>query len=145
MNQDKQRRPGPLDLEKPFTLHSPLAWLATLHLNHTGSREETRVARTLRCRRNLHQSPKVGVATRILQEVQPRNVGQRHAVAAVLLESGKKKTTRTHNPQSHNSKTLARRSVRKRSAAPSGTRRARFQLQVPVSFFQILKFQILEF
>ena len=41
--------------------------------------------------------------------------------------------------------TSARRNARKRSAAPSGARRARLTLQIPVSFFQILKFQILKF
>ena len=90
VNQEEQLRPCPLDLLDPFTVqHGPLAWLETLHLFQTGSREETRVAaRTPRCRRSIHQSPKLGVAIRILQEGQPRCVGQRHTVAATLSESG---------------------------------------------------------
>ena len=47
--------------------------------------------------------------------------------------------------QQVNPKTLARRNARKRSAAPSGARRAGFQLQVPVSFCQVLEFQVLKF
>ena len=40
---------------------------------------------------------------------------------------------------------LAWRNARKRSAAPSRARRAGFTVQVPVSFCQVLEFQILKF
>ena len=40
--------------------------------------------------------------------------------------------------------TTARRNARKRSAALSGARRAGLTVQVPVSFCQVLEFQILK-